>query len=62
MPERRSEIVQLEGEPLEVVRQRFEVNGWDFEETIQTLNDGLVARFSKPADAPDTQPFVSRPV
>ena len=49
--------VVLEGESLEGVRQRYEVNGWDFLEIVRTLNNGSIALFGKPEGAPDYQPF-----
>jgi hypothetical protein len=57
MPTRRVAGVMLEGNSLEAVRQRYEVNGWDFLELVQTQNAGPVALFSKPEGAPDYQPF-----
>ena len=57
MPKRRVAGVPLDGEPLEAVRQRFEVNGWDFLELVETMNAGPIALFSKPEGSPDFQPF-----
>jgi hypothetical protein len=57
MTKRRIAGVPLDGGPLEAVRQRYEVNGWDFLELVQTMNAGPIALFSKPEGAPDYQPF-----
>lgn len=45
-------------ESLDAVRQRFEVNGWDFKEVIHSGNKRRTALFSKPDSAPDYQPFL----
>jgi hypothetical protein len=49
--------VMVEDESLDAVRQRFEVNGWDFLELVRPQNGGACALFSKPEGAPDNQPF-----
>jgi hypothetical protein len=59
MPKLRVASVELDGrEPLEVVRRRFEVNGWDFSGVLRPLNAGTRLFFSKPENAPDNQPFL----
>lgn len=58
MPKRRvTTVVLKKDETLEVVRQRYEVNGWDFEGFVHAQNMGPMALFSKPESAPDQQPF-----
>jgi hypothetical protein len=50
--------VVLEGESLEVVRQRYEVNGWDLLDVVRPQNGSTRVLFSKPEGSPDYQPFV----
>jgi hypothetical protein len=57
MAKLRNICVPLESEPLEVVRQRFEVNGWDFRDVVRPQMGSTRAIFSKPEGAPDHQPF-----
>jgi hypothetical protein len=46
--------VRLDGtESEEVVKRRFEVNGWDVVKTFRTINDGTYLIVSKPYVAPD---------
>ena|SRR5215469_4061097 len=45
---------RLDGsESEEVVKKRFEVNGWDVVKTLRTINDGTHLIVSKPYAAPD---------